>query len=129
MTTLLGKWTYLHGAGCAHNRKIEFYNVDNQRIEVLYFSKKVGKWNQVCVLQETDMCVEQYTTQQKIDIIKKAKLNNEPIDLGSDKDFTDISIKDKLDIIRNLEPQGPYKICITNNTDDEGINHLLFFRH
>lgn len=129
---MIGKYEYVYGAGSTPNRKIEFY--ENRGIISAKLQGKIqGKWeDMLCAnLDEKHIIKEGASTTDKVRIMLESRKNNKSPTYPSDKTFCDLQLDEKKYLISKLEPEGEWKIEISNtigaDSRFEEIKSLRFF--
>ena len=126
----IGQFQYVYGAGNAPNREIKFYG-DGNKIWGEVSGKARNVWTKIGDIQETSMTREGASTTLKMQIMMKARESFASPQYPEDKAFDKISYNDRIQVIKNLEPTGNYRITITNkignNPHFEEVESLTFF--
>lgn len=120
---------YTYGAGTKPNRKIEFIRKDGgitAKIEAL----RLGEWKLISTLSGSEIHVEMMSTSDKVRGLIAERMGSCKLEwLNKKLSELDKSVQDN--ILQMLEPDGPYRIEITNGFGSdftcEKIIHLGIF--
>lgn len=127
---LIGKYEYVYGAGNTPNRAIEFFG-NGQGVYGTVFAKVKGSWQKIGDVAETNMTKEGASTTEKMRLMMQAREEFKSPEYPPEKSFDKISYQEKVEVIKSLEPEGKYRITITNNIGlnpfFETVENLTFF--
>ena len=125
----ISTYQYVYGAGRVPNRKIVFYG-DNEKVWGVVHGKVKGLWRDISMVDETDIIVEGASSTRKMQIMMEARQNGTHPSYPHDKLFEHLSYDERVQIIKDLEPDGFYRITtpvdINSNPYFE-VKRLIFF--
>lgn len=118
----IGYYLYTDGIRHSMNRKLDFYQINDQKIEARLNIRFEDGWKQVRVIPEERICVQAESTTQKAKRFAEDRQLGKPIFTLLDTNFSDpkLSIEEKKYFIHQLQPEGPYRIGISNVFPEEG---------
>ena len=132
MTKLIGTYKYMYGAGTRLNREIRFFRRKKKketfRAEV--YAIVLGKPEKTSDLEGSQISVEMMSTSEKIALLDIRK-RGEPVEKKSNKLMSELECTEQDRIIKELQPDGPRRIEITNDFGPdsrlERVVHLSIF--
>jgi hypothetical protein len=111
----IGYYLYAHGFCDSMNRKLEFYEINDQAIEVRLNVRVEHEWKEhVQIISEDNICAEAESMTQKIEKCLEAGRLGQEAEFLPRKGFPALTFEEKKHLIRQLEPEGPYRIEVTN---------------
>jgi len=130
MAAIVSTYQYTYGAGNAPNRRIEFHQ-DGKKVWGIVQGQAYGVWKNIGKIDECNMTLEEASTTQKVQIMMDARKKFESPNYPPDKRFDELDYDRRIQVIKNLEPNGPYRITISNNIGSnpyfESVEELTFF--
>ncbi len=111
----VAEYRYFYGAGSEPNRKIEFQQEEGnpQTIQAKIFAFDRGNWKEISSLSGDKINAEMMSTSEKVKGLKEERKGifspRTP-----DKKLSELPITEQERILRNLEPQGSWRIEISN---------------
>ncbi|MBF5058815.1 hypothetical protein [Candidatus Neptunochlamydia vexilliferae] len=108
-------YEYIYEAGSCPNRKVEFYIEKNKHeIFAQITPKSMGKWQNTIISE-----------------IKESQMIKEGASTSQSKKFNQLELKEKLEVLQNLDPKGAWCIHFKNNIGEnpffEKAKQLIFF--
>ena len=129
-TEIIRTYQYTYGAGSSPNRELVFCK-DRGRVIGLIRGKVNNSWEKIGEILESNMTLETASTTEKMRIMMAARDCFATPMYPQDQQFDQIAFDKKVDVITKLQPDGPYRITITNNIGTnprfEMVERLTFF--
>jgi|JI10StandDraft_1071094.scaffolds.fasta_scaffold20163_2 hypothetical protein len=123
MSSLIATYNYYYSSGIAPNRRIEFYRDDTSQSIYAIIKACMGhnNWKEISILKGKKILVEIMTTSEKIEGLVAQK-KGLPFIWKPDQQLSKLELNKQDDVLRNLEPEGPWRIEIAN-----GVGNNLKF--
>ncbi|NGX30976.1 MAG: hypothetical protein K940chlam8_00335 [Chlamydiae bacterium] len=121
MTTSIGEYYYMYGSGSSPNRRIQFFKETEHAPETVFAvvdAKVTGNWQKICEVAGRLINVEISSTSEKICAIKAERAGH-PYTLKPDKKLSEIVDDFQKAILTSLEPEGNWRIGITNDIGND----------
>lgn len=110
----ISSYYYTHGIRDPMNRKLDFCQQDDQSIVVGVSARLETGCESVCVIPEDQIYVEAESTTEKVKRCAEDKRLGKSISFLPDIKFSELNLEKKKGLISQLQPEGPYRIAITN---------------
>ncbi len=129
----IGRWFYSHGHVEAHpNRKLEFFrqkHTHNVIGNAFVYDQSTRGWTPNGNV--VDIQYEPLPTTQKMERMMAARQANQRYQLPFPVPISNLHRKEIDQVFRSLEPDGPYRLAITNgignNTKYENVEKITIF--
>ena len=134
---VIGQYRYFYGAGGSlPNRSITFLrdgeNPETIRGEVTAYSKNTKDYtDRISTVDGKNISVEMKSTSQKMEELIKSRSDTKFKLEYPEKNLSDLSGKEQNNLIESFEPNGNWRVEITNDIDRnsryEKVVHLCLF--
>lgn len=122
MATPIQTYSYFYGAGTKPNREIQFFRGDSGKPESIYAVVKGlrnGVWNDISKLDQSQIDFEMMSTSDKIKGLFEARKQGTSFEFLRNKYFFELPTEEQDRVLHLLDPEGPYRIEITNGYGED----------
>lgn len=130
--TLINSYYYVYGAGAEANRRIDFIRNSEKDSTLLgrVSANVLGKWIPTSTVTNSEMSIDLLSTSEKMKRIMMARQEKTSPRFET-ASMNTLPIEKQEGILKNLEPNGPLRITITNDVGGpkglEKVVHLSIF--
>lgn len=113
----IGQYYYTYGAGAHPNRKLEFFretSTRNVKAKAYVYDQATRGWTRNGTVAGADIKYESLSTTAKMQQMMEARQANLPYQLPYPVPISSLHKKQIDQVFQSLEPDGPYRLEITN---------------